>query len=134
MPWNRIGDTLHGLPPWNDKTIIDTTNPLFAPHFAPVDLGGDPSSTVVQHQLTDGRLVKAFNTLPPHVLASDPSVSGARRVIFMCGDHPAATQQVAELTSEMGFAPVNLGSLDTGGALQNFPGGPLPTLNLVRIP
>ncbi len=33
----------------------------------------------------------------------------------------------------MGFAPIDLGTLVEGGRLQQFPGGPLPTLDLVKF-
>ncbi|MCY1078879.1 hypothetical protein [Archangium lansingense] len=31
------------------------------------------------------------------------------------------------------FATVDLGGLASGGRLQQFPGGPLPTLNLLKL-
>jgi hypothetical protein len=33
----------------------------------------------------------------------------------------------------IGFAGIDLGSLEVGGKLAQFPGGPLPNQNLVRI-
>jgi hypothetical protein len=33
----------------------------------------------------------------------------------------------------LGFASVDLGGLEVGGYLQQFPGGPLPALNLVKL-
>jgi hypothetical protein len=33
----------------------------------------------------------------------------------------------------MGFATVELGSLAIGGQMQQLPGGPLPTLNLIKL-
>jgi predicted dinucleotide-binding enzyme len=37
------------------------------------------------------------------------------------------------MLQKAGFATIDLGSLEVGGTLQQFPGGPLPTLNLVRF-
>jgi hypothetical protein len=33
----------------------------------------------------------------------------------------------------MGFAPVDLGTLAAGARLQQFPGGTLPGLNLIKL-
>jgi predicted dinucleotide-binding enzyme len=40
---------------------------------------------------------------------------------------------VAQLITQLGFAPVDLGTLAEGGRLTQFPGGPLPALNLVKF-
>jgi hypothetical protein len=37
------------------------------------------------------------------------------------------------MLEKAGFATIDLGSLEAGGYLQQFPGGPLPTLNLVKL-
>ena len=44
-----------------------------------------------------------------------------------------AKATVSEMLQKAGFATIDLGSLEVGGYLQQFPGGPLPTLNLVRF-
>ncbi|MEV7990915.1 hypothetical protein AB0O67_03065 [Streptomyces sp. NPDC086077] len=40
---------------------------------------------------------------------------------------------MSRLLESAGFAVIDLGGLATGGALQQFPGGSLPTLDLVRL-
>ena len=45
----------------------------------------------------------------------------------------AAKQAVGEILGRCGFATIDLGSLAIGSRLQQFPGGPLPTLNLVKL-
>ena len=134
MPWNRLEGALSGLPAWNGRVAIDTTNPLFAPLFQPVDLGGRTSSEVVADLVPGARLAKAFNTLPPRVLAAGQHEGGGRRVIFLSGDDPAAKAQVSQIVERIGFAGIDLGSLVEGGKLHQFPGGPLPALNLVQLP
>ena len=37
------------------------------------------------------------------------------------------------LIDRLGFFGIDLGSLAVGGRLMQFPGGPLPALNLVRF-
>ncbi len=41
---------------------------------------------------------------------------------------------VSRILDKAGFAPIDLGDLVAGGRMQQFPGGPLPTLNLIKLP
>lgn len=77
--------------------------------------------------------MKAGNTLLAAVLASDPCQAGGRRVLFMCGDHEPSKGLVKRLLGDLGFTTVDLGTLARGAHLQQFPGGPLPALNLVQM-
>ena len=79
-------------------------------------------------------MVKAFNTLTPAVLGADPREAGGLRVIFLAGDDMLAKSEVERLIDRMGFFPIDLGGLTACGRLQQFPGGPLPTLNLIKLP
>lgn len=77
--------------------------------------------------------MKAFNTLLAAVLASDPNQAGGKRVVFLSGDDAAAKSTVGQLIDQLGFFGIDLGSLAVGGRLQQFPGGPLPALNLIKL-
>jgi hypothetical protein len=79
------------------------------------------------------RVVKAFNHLRAEVLAGDPRADGGRRVPFYSGNDNAAKAEVAALIDRVGSVGVDLGSLAVGGELAQFPGGPLPDQNLVKI-
>ena len=107
-------DVAKALPTWKGKTIIDVTN---AYGVSPEELGGQPSSKVVAQAFTGGRLVKGFNHLVAAVLDQDPAVHGGRRVVFLASDDEGAAALVAALAEQLGFAPVNLGKLEEGGAL-----------------
>ncbi|WP_269836286.1 NADPH-dependent F420 reductase [Enterobacter ludwigii] len=130
--WNRTEAALSGLN-WEGRILIDATNPVLLPGYTLADLGGKNSSQRVSEWAAGARVVKAFNTLLANVLAQDPSQSGGRRVVFMSGDHADAKADVEELATRMGFASIDLGGLEMGGYLQQFPGGPLPALNLVKL-
>jgi predicted dinucleotide-binding enzyme len=134
IPWSQLPSTLSRIPDWGGRTVIDTTNPIEPPDFSVADLGGRTSSEVVRDLVPGARLVKAFNTLTPAMIARDPREAGGRRVIFFAGDDAAARGEVNDLLTACGFAGVDLGDLATGGRLQQFPGGPLPALNLIRLP
>jgi predicted dinucleotide-binding enzyme len=51
----------------------------------------------------------------------------------MSGDDVAAKAEVSAILEKVGFATIDLGGLASGGKLQQFPGGPLPTLNLIKL-
>ena len=53
--------------------------------------------------------------------------------MFMSGDDKPAKAHVKGLLEKLGFAPIDLGTLAVGGQLQQFPGGPLPVLNLIKL-
>jgi predicted dinucleotide-binding enzyme len=53
-------------------------------------------------------------------------------VIFLSGDDGAAKAEVISLFEDAGFSTINLGSLITGGAMQQLH-APLAGLNLIRL-
>lgn len=85
------------------------------------------------------RLVKAFNHLTPALLTAAPDTEGGKRVLFLSGDDAEAKAKakakasVAALISQLGFFGIDLGTLDGGGRLAQFPDGSLPALNLVKF-
>jgi 8-hydroxy-5-deazaflavin:NADPH oxidoreductase len=131
--WNRLPAALAGLPEWSGRILIDANNPIEAPLFKPVDLNGRASSEVVADLAPGARVVKAFNHLRAQVLAGDPRSDGGRRVLFYSGNDSDAKAKVAALIEQIGFVGIDLGSLELGGRLAQFPGGPLPNQNLVKV-
>jgi 8-hydroxy-5-deazaflavin:NADPH oxidoreductase len=131
--WSKLRVALAGLPAWGGRIVIDANNPIEGPLFKPAELQGLLSSQVVAGLVTGARVVKAFNHLRAEILGSDPRVDGGRRVLFYSGDDQSAKAEVAELIDRVGFAGIDLGPLAIGGKLMQFPGGPLPNQNLVRI-
>ena len=131
--WTKLPAALAGLPDWNGRIVIDANNPIEAPLFKPVDLKGRLSSEVVADFLPGARVVKAFNHLRAEILAGDPRADGGRRVLFYSGDDNSAKAEVAALIDRIGFVGIDLGSLAVGGKLAQFPGGPLPNQNLVKL-
>lgn len=128
-----IGAALSDLPAWNGRILIDTTNPVVQPGFRLADLNGRTSSEIVASLAPGARVVKVANTLLRAVLAADPKQAGGHRVLFMSGDDAAAKADASGILEKVGFATIDLGRLGSGGRLQQFPGGPLPTLNLIKL-
>jgi predicted dinucleotide-binding enzyme len=131
--WTKLPAALASLPDWNGRIVIDGNNPIEAPLFKPVDLKDRVSSEVFADLVPGARVVKAFNHLRAEILAADPSADGGRRVLFYSGNDGAAKAEVAALIERIGFVGIDLGSLAVGGKLAQFPGGPLPNQNLVKI-
>jgi len=133
VPWVHVRDALSDLPPWNGRILMDATNPIIEPDFQVANLNGGTSSEIVASLAPGARVVKAANTLLRAVLAADPNEAGGHRVLFMSGDDAAAKAQVGAILSKIGFATIDIGGLVSGGRLQQFPGGTLPTLNLIQL-
>jgi predicted dinucleotide-binding enzyme len=52
-------------------------------------------------------------------------------VLFYCGDNPRTKAAFAGIAGEVGWFPVDLGSLRDGGRLMQVGTGPLPGLHLL---
>src|SRR6266404_4585779 len=131
--WTKLPAALAGFSDWGGRIVIDANNPIEAPLFKPVDLKGRVSSEVFADLVPGARVVKAFNHLRAEVLANNPKADGGQRVLFYSGNDTAAKADVAALIDRIGFVGIDLGSLAVGGKLAQFPGGPLPNQNLVKV-
>ncbi|BDG02742.1 NADPH-dependent F420 reductase [Anaeromyxobacter oryzae] len=102
------------------KVVIDAMNPYTATGGLQ-DLGTSTSSEETAKRLPGARLVKAFNTIYFEHLATrgrrDLPVE-ERHAIFVAGDDAAAKRVVETLIEQIGFAPVDTGSLREGGQRQ----------------
>jgi 8-hydroxy-5-deazaflavin:NADPH oxidoreductase len=132
VPWPNVEEALLGLPAWNGRVLIDATNSFieYSPNLVLADLGGKGASEVVADLAPGARVVKAFNSIVTARFNEGPIKNGGRRVIFVSGDHPDPTEFVSSVIESFGFMPVYLGSLATGGRLQQA-GGPLAGRDLV---
>ena|SRR5258706_3876542 len=145
--WVDLGKALNGLSAWNNRIVIDGTNPVeFLDPNAPkdpsnplaaygikaIDLGSKHSSQVFRELVPGARVVKAFNHLDVLALPQ-PEVSGGQRVMFYSGDDSAAKAEVRKILEGAGYFPVDLGALDVGGPLASLPFGPLAATNFIKI-
>ena len=112
----------------SDTTVIDATNyyPGRDGEYAELADDSTTSSELVARHLDSSRIVKAFNTLEAGTLEDDNRVSGDHRrlVVFAASDDDLAKRQVMELIDEVGFDPIDTGTLSEGGRLQQ-PGSPI---------
>ena len=131
--WSKLPAALVGLPDWKGRVVIDTNNPIEPPDFKPADLGGRQSSEVLAGLVPGAKVVKAFGHLPAKLLSDEPAGNDSHRVLFYSGDDAQAKAKVAALIDKLGFFGVDLGTLKTGGALTQIPGGPLAIHHFAKL-
>ena len=119
IPWHLE----EGMPPpelLRGKIVVDAMNP-YRPEGGFFDLGDSTSSEIVFQRIRGARMVKAFNTIYYEHLAArgrkDLPVE-ERHAIYVAGDDQQAKEVVSRLIEQIGFAPVDTGSLREGGRLQ----------------
>lgn len=119
VPW-RSPEALPRPESVAGKIVIDAMNP-YAPGGGTLDLGDSTSSEETRRRLPGARLVKAFNTIWYQHLATRGRTDlpvDERHAVFLAGDDAEAKVVVARLIEEIGFAPVDTGSLREGGRRQ----------------
>lgn len=108
------------------KVVIDAAN-YYEGRDGPIDFDGLTSSELVARHLRGSRVVKAFNTMYYETLAAEgrpDAPTEERLVLFVAGDDEEAKEAVSRLIEEIGFAPIDSGSLGEGGRRQQ-PGSPI---------
>jgi predicted dinucleotide-binding enzyme len=104
----------------NSKIVIDAMNP-YSENFEVINLKPSSSSEEVAKQLKGARIVKAFNTMYHQHLKTKGNTKlpkEDRTVLFVAGDYAQAKSIVSKLIDEIGFTPVDTGSLREGGRKQ----------------
>jgi predicted dinucleotide-binding enzyme len=114
VPWTRVEEVLEeiGDEALDGKVVIDTTN-QYGPDGVEEMPSGQTAAQVNASRMPAGvKYVKAFNTLTAGFQGSAAGRSGDERVaMFFCGDDDEAKETVKKLIREIGFAPVDAGSL-----------------------
>jgi predicted dinucleotide-binding enzyme len=117
IPW-RNKEKLPPAERFTGKVVIDAMNPYSALGQV-MDLGDRTSSEEVAKLLPDTRLVKAFNTIYWKNLRDGGRVDPVERLaIPIAGNDAEAKAVVSRLIEEIGFTPVDSGSLREGGRRQ----------------
>lgn len=128
IPFRAYTKVASAMANWSGRIVIDAMN---ARDLTPEELGGRESTELVALALPGAKVVKTFNQLPANLLGSDPSQDGGRRVMFVSSDDVGASTVISRLVEQLGFAPIELGKLNKGGALLRFR-GPLVLQNLIK--
>ena len=110
--------------------VIDTNNhyPQRDGHFEELDSDRTTSSELLKAHLSGARVVKAFNAILWTRLRDEghPAGDENRLGIPISGDDRLAKETVAELIDQIGFDPVDAGTLAAGGR-KHQPGTPAYT-------
>jgi 8-hydroxy-5-deazaflavin:NADPH oxidoreductase len=120
IPYRAAAETVAKLVnQFANKIVIDATNPLNE-DYTPINLGADTSAgQEIAALLPHARIVKAFNTIFANVMqANHQNRAGLPATAFIATDHAEAHTTVANLASEMGFAPIRTGPLNTAKYLE----------------
>jgi hypothetical protein len=108
------------------KIVVSASN-YYPNRDGDIEFDGLSQTELVAAHLRDARVVKAFNTMHWETLRDDrrPTAPASERlVVFLAGDDPAAKAAVSDLIAEVGFTPIDTGSLAEGGRRQE-PGSPI---------
>jgi predicted dinucleotide-binding enzyme len=111
------------------KIVVDANNyyPQRDGHIDALDRDETTSTELLAEHVRGARTVKAFNTMNFRPLGSEgrPGAPRDERLaLFVAGDDEEAKRVVAGLIDELGFAPLDTGSLAEGGRRQQ-PGAPV---------
>jgi len=119
VPFGAVESIVGGIADQvGNKIVLDITNPL-KDDLSGVQTEGTSGAELVQKQLPQARVVKAFNT----VLAgnqANPVVDGVQLDGFVAGDDPDAKEQVSHLLEEVGYRPIDVGPLSNARYLEGM--------------
>jgi NADPH-dependent F420 reductase len=109
LPWAAVADVLPQVGNARGKIVVDATNPVRWSD-GPVHALETSAAETIAELLPGSTVVKAFNTLgAEHIL--DPVVGGLPADVFVCTDDANARATVGTLAAEIGFRPLDLGTL-----------------------
>ncbi|MGE5379291.1 MAG: NADPH-dependent F420 reductase [Candidatus Saccharibacteria bacterium] len=120
---NEVGERADG------KTVIDVTNPL-GPNWELAVACKTSAAEELQQMLPDAKVVKAFNT----VFAKNQSrgkIGDEPLAAFIAGDDDEAKRTVMDIAAEMGYEPIDCGSLKCSRELESM-GKQIISLGLER--
>jgi hypothetical protein len=108
-----------------DTTVVSAAN-YYPERDGDIDFGDHTQAELVAAHLADSTVVKAFNTMYYETLRDEARPDAPleeRLVLFLAGDEAAAKETTADLIEEIGFAPLDVGSLEDGRYME--PGSPI---------
>lgn len=114
VPFDAVESIIHDVgSALNGKIVVDVTN-----RFSGGQLSAPSNAELIQ-QMTDGSVIKAFNTIFAAKQA-DPEVDGVILDGFVAGDDERAKAKVLELVESLGFRPIDAGPLAMARALEGM--------------
>ena len=114
--------SLAGKESFDNKTVIDLTNPLDFSKGAPPRFSatvGNSLGEEVQRALTRAHVVKAFNSIGASIMI-DPQFDGQAATLFIAGNNDSAKDTVKKLAEEFGWEVADAGGIDQAFFLEAF--------------
>jgi 8-hydroxy-5-deazaflavin:NADPH oxidoreductase len=112
--WSRIDDVLHQAGDLSGKVIVTCSLPMNADNSGLVVAHTASGAEELAKKVAQAHVVSAFNTVPSEVLFGVFYASRrktTRPSLVYCGDNGGAKKLTADLIKDVGFDPVDSGSL-----------------------
>jgi predicted dinucleotide-binding enzyme len=121
LPWHVAEGAVKALGDLAGKTVVDCMNPLGMANGAlGLTVGHSTSGgEIVAGWLPRAHVVKSLNQVGAEMMARNDHLPH-RPVMFMAGNGEAAKAQVAELLTDLGFAPHDAGDITRSRLLEPF--------------
>jgi 8-hydroxy-5-deazaflavin:NADPH oxidoreductase len=111
VPWDAVEDVVQGLGNLSGRLIIDPTNPRIIAEDGLRDFAfHDSNAERIKALAPEAFVVKAFGSLGDYTML-EPELAGGPVSVPIAGDDANAKSIVAELISNMGLYPVDIGPL-----------------------
>jgi hypothetical protein len=111
-----------GVDKFNDKTVIDATNPIAdAPPVNGVlqyfTSQNDSLMERLQKLAPQAHFVKAFNSIG-NAFMVNPDFKGVKPTMFICGNHDGAKADVRTILDQFGFEVEDVGKVEAARAIE----------------
>jgi len=119
VPWVNAKEVISKLENWDNKIIIDCTNPLKS------DLSGlaiDPDTSaaeLISSWAKGAHVVKAFNSIGTQVM-ENPQFGSDKSTLFICGNKDESKAVVGDIGRDLGFEVIDSGDLSSSRYLEQM--------------
>ena len=120
--WSRIDDVLNQTGDLSGKVIITCSLPMNDDNTELVIAHAASGAEALAKRIPKARIVSAFNTVPSEVFFDvfEARRKRSRPSLVYCGAHSGSKRIVAELIRDVGFDPVDAGSLRIARYIEPF--------------
>jgi len=117
VPWKVAVNAVKSFGDLGDKVLLDCTNPL-KPDLSGLEVGTDTSGCeMIASAARGGRVVKIFNTTGADNMAN-PNYGDTPVTMLYAGDDDEAKEIAAGLARDVGFEPIDFGSIRAARLLE----------------
>lgn len=119
VPWEAVPEVLQTVGSLRGKILLDSTNPLTGNQLdAALNLSASGGEQVAAW-FAGARVIKIFNSIGWESMAK-PQYGTEAATMFYAGDDAQAKQIAAQLASDLGFEPIDAGSLAVSKFLETL--------------